>query len=140
MDNISKNLTLFAPVILRVGMSALFLWFGASQIMDPVSWVGFVPQSIIDMTGLAATTLVYMNATFEIVFGSALLLGFFTRWAAFFLALHLIDITYIVGLDAIGMRDAGLAVAATAVWLYGSDWLTLDRFMKRGQFKEKAYL
>lgn len=124
-----NNLKNFSPIVLRVGIALVFLWFGWSQIHDAKQWVGFVPQWVSDISSLSLATIVYLNGVFEILFGSALLLGFFTRFVAFFLALHMIDITYIIGLDAVGVREAGLAVAAVVVWMNGADAWSLDGFV-----------
>jgi len=117
----------FAPVLLRIGMSLIFIWFGISQITSQTNWVDYVPSAITIAFNVSAATLVMANGIFEILFGSALLLGFFTRWTAFFLALHMFDIVYIVGFDATGVRDFGIAIGTATVWLFGSDWFSLDR-------------
>ncbi|MES2985525.1 MAG: DoxX family protein [Patescibacteria group bacterium] len=115
-----------APTILRIGISLVFLWFGYSQVSDQVQWVLYVPESIVNLSKINAETLVLLNGIFEIVFGTALLLGFWTRTAALLLALHMFEIVYIVGFDATGVRDFGIAVAAVAVFLHGKDGFTLD--------------
>ncbi len=126
-----EKLKTFSPFILRVGISLVFLWFGSNQIMDPKTWAGFVPDSVVSMSHLDVNTLVYLNGIFEITLGSALLLGFFTRLSALLLALHIIDITYIVGFDATGVRDFGLSIATLAVFLNGMDTISLDYWTKR---------
>ena len=125
-----KNLSTYSATVLRVGIALVFLWFGWSQLHDTSQWVAYVPQWVSDMTSLSLKTIVYLNGVFEIIFGSALLLGLFTRFVSLLLALHMLDITYIVGLDAIGVRDFGLAVATIAVFLNGADRWTLDTFIK----------
>lgn len=122
----------FAPVVLRIGMALVFLWFGFDQFIHTTAWVGYVPDYITSLSHLSTQTVVYMNGVFEIVFGTALLLGFYTRFAAFVLALHLLDITFVVGYDSIGVRDFGLTIATFAIWLFGRDFLTLDRYMQGG--------
>ncbi len=129
-----KNLRLFSPVVLRLSIALVFLWFGINQIADPNQWVAYVPDSVVNFSGLAVTTIVFLNAIFEIILGSALLLGFFTRWTSALLALHIIDIFVIVGLNATGVRDFGIAAATLTIWLNGSDWFTLDRFMRHDAF------
>jgi len=129
-----KKLRMFSPVLLRIGVSLVFLWFGTNQLSDPTNWVAYVPQSIVDISHVSVTVIVYLNGIFEIVAGAALLLGIFTRTAALLLALHILDITLIVGLDATGVRDFGISIATVCVWLNGMDWLSLDRYMRRGPF------
>lgn len=132
-DSMGKKL---APTILRIGLALVFLWFGTNQIIDPAAWVGYIPDWVVSLSSLSAETVVYLNATFEIFFGVALLLGFFTRFVSFFLMLHIIEITYTVGLDATGVRDFGLSVATLVVFLNGADFFTLDKFMREGAHKE----
>ena len=117
----------FAPTLLRVGMSLVFIWFGSQQLHDASAWVSYIPTSIISLSHLSALTLVYFNGAFEVVFGLSLLFGFFTRVSALLLALHMFDIMYVVGYNEIGIRDFGLAIATLAVFLYGVDKYSLDR-------------
>ena len=136
-DNFKKLSKLgkaIAPSLLRVGIALVFLWFGTDQIIEPNAWVAYIPDWVVSLTSLSAVTVVYINSVFEIFFGMALFLGFFTRFVAFFIMLHMIDITYTVGLDAIGVRDFGLAVAAIVIWLNGADFFTLDTFMKEEEY------
>ena len=86
------KIKVFAPVILRLGIGAIFLWFGFDQWIHTSDWLAYVPQSISDMLHIGVATIVHLNGLFEIIFGLALFLGFYTRIAAFFLALHLLDI------------------------------------------------
>lgn len=119
----------FAPIVLRIGISLVFLWFAFDQFLNPMSYVGFIPQSILDLSPVSANVIVHLNALFEIIFGTALILGFYTRFAALLLALHLLDITYVVGFDGLGVRDFGLSIATLAVFMYGKDFFSLDRYV-----------
>ena len=120
-----------APIVLRIAVSLVFLWFGSQQIMNTKMWLSFVPDVAVSMSGLTASTLVHFNGALEIVFGLALIAGFFTRISALVLALHLFGITMTLGLSPIGVRDFGLSFATLAVFLYGCDSLSLDvRFKK----------
>ncbi|MEI8249339.1 MAG: DoxX family protein [Candidatus Taylorbacteria bacterium] len=131
-----NKLPLFSPVILRIGISLVFLWFGISQLSDPSSWIGYVPDFITQMSHLGVTTIVLINGAFEIIFGSMLLCGFYTRFAALLLAVHMLDITYTVGFDAIGVRDFAISIATIAIFLNGMDWFSLDRWNKEAPARE----
>jgi uncharacterized membrane protein YphA (DoxX/SURF4 family) len=120
----------YAPTILRIGMAFIFLWFGFNQITDPTAWFGFVPDSAATITHLSIANLVFLNGLFEIIAGTALLFGLFTRLAAGLLFLHILDIAFIVGLDSIGVRDLGLSVATFVVFLNGMDRATLDHYIR----------
>lgn len=125
----------YSSSVLRIGLALVFLWFGTQQIIDPSAWVGYIPEGIVGIFSLSALKLVYLNGLFEIVFASALLLGYFTRFSALLLALHMLDITYVVGFDAIGVRDFGLAIATVAIFMNGVDIFSLDYFRKGGPLK-----
>ena len=127
-----NKLKLFSPITLRIGIALVFIWFGISQLSDPNSWFGYVPDYAVTLSHLSVGTIVLFNGIFEIIFGSMLLFGFFTRFAALLLALHMLDITFTVGLDATGVRDFGLSIATIAIFLNGMDWFSLDRFRNNG--------
>lgn len=112
--------------VLRIGMCLVFLWFGAQQFISPEMWIGFIPEWVINLSPVSPVTLVHLNGALEIVFGTALLLGLFTRISALILAVHMAHITLMVGYDSIGVRDFGLAVAGFAIFLNGADPFTLD--------------
>ncbi len=122
MEKYSK----YGPLVLRIGLSAVVLWFSVSQFLGAQDWVAYVPDSIVSMFGVSALTLVYLNAIFELVFGVMLLLGIFTRISALLLALHLFEISYIVGYGQTGVRDFGLAVAILSIFFTGSDAWCID--------------
>lgn len=110
-----------APVVLRIGIALVFLWFGAQQLTNVGAWTRLIPESIISMSDLTATTLVHFNGAFEVVFGLVLLVGFFTRITSFLLALHMLSIMFTVGYGPIGVRDFGLSMATIAIFLHGAD-------------------
>ncbi len=113
--------TKYSPIILRIGLALVFLWFGMNQISNTVSWVDYVPEWAVRLSSLSADTIVRLNGVFEILFGTALLFGFFTQIAAFLLFLHIAGITFTIGFDPTGIRDLGLTVAMLSVWLNGVD-------------------
>lgn len=125
----------YAPAVLRIGMSAIILWFGYQQIAHTLEWTGYLPDWVNNLP-VPATSIVYLNGLFEIASGFLLLFGLYTRIVALLLALHLFDITYVVGYTAVGMRDLGLSIATLSVFLYGGDVLSLDRFFKNYYYRD----
>ena len=122
---------IYAPVVLRSGLTILFLWFGFSQVLSPDMWTSWVPEWASSILGLDARTIVLLNASLEIVGGVFLAFGFWTRWVALLLGLHLLGIACEIGLSAIGVRDFALAVSTLALSLFGGDVWTLDGRMKQ---------
>ncbi|MBI5126587.1 MAG: DoxX family protein [Candidatus Taylorbacteria bacterium] len=133
MNPYTDRLTKYAPIVVRIGVSLVFLWFGLSQLSNTAMWVQMIPDWVISLSGLSATTIVHFNGSFEIVFGLALLVGLCTRVTAFFLALHMLHITLTVGYTAVGVRDFGLTLAAFSVFFHGLDTGTFDYWMKKKQ-------
>ncbi len=127
MQKFTLTLQQYAPAVLRYSMTLVLLWFGTQQLLNTADWTAYVPDSIAALTHLSATTLVYINAWFEIVFGILLLLGIQTRIVALLLGLHLLDIMWTVGYGEIGVRDFGLAVATLVVSMNGLDSLCLQQ-------------
>ena len=106
-------------LILRFGISIVFLWFGFSQIFDSINWVGMIPEWAVNIINLPPAMIVLANGLFEVIFATLLIIGFKIRFAAFTLALHLAVITVIVGFNAIGVRDFGLTMATLALSFFG---------------------
>ena len=126
MQKFISFLESYAPSVLRLGMSGVILWFSFQQFIHTQLWTAYVPDSAVAMLHISATTLVYFNATFELVFGILLVIGWQTRIAAFLLALHLFDIMYVVGYGEISVRDFGLAVATFTVFMNGPDMFCIQ--------------
>ncbi|MFZ2167500.1 MAG: DoxX family protein [Minisyncoccia bacterium] len=104
-------------LVLRLGLAGVFLWFGFSQLIDGISWVSWVPEWAVNVIHLPPAMIVLANGLFEVIFGTLLALGLWTRFAAFVLALHLVVIAFDIGLTAIGVRDFGLTLATLALAL-----------------------
>lgn len=119
-----------SPIILRIGLGAVVIWFGLQQLNSSASWIVYLPLWAENLP-ISQINFVYINGFFELIFGLLLVLGFYTRVVAFFLALHLFSIVFVVGYNEIGVRDFGLAVGLLSIFLHGpSDW-SADEFFKR---------
>ncbi len=123
----NTSLEKLAPVVLRFGLAALFLWFGFFQVTAPDQWLSWVPGWVPSFLRLEAATIVLLNGGFEVVGGILLLLGIAVRWVSLLLALHLLVIAYEIGYNDIGVRDFALAISCFAMSLFGSDAWTLER-------------
>ena len=122
-----RNARAFAPVVLRLALAALFLWFGFSQVMDPSGWLSWLPAWAANLTWISPAGIVLFNGWFEVILGAMLAVGLLTRWVALLLALHLFVIAFGIGYNDIGVRDFILALTTFAISLGGADWLTLDK-------------
>ena len=130
MRKIIDFIEFYAQALLRYGVAAVILWFSFAQFSNKTQWTAYIPDSIVSMTGISAIILVYLNATFELVFGILLVFGWQTRIVALLLALHLFDIMYVVGYGEIGVRDFGLALGTLVVSMNGADALCIQQKRK----------
>ncbi len=117
----------YSSVVLRCGLALVFLWFGFSQLSNPAMWVNVLPDWTAAIP-ISKTAFIYLNGWFEITFGLMLFAGFYTRIVALLLALHLLEITYAMGFNAIGVRDFGLTIATFAVCMQDMSTYSLDMF------------
>jgi uncharacterized membrane protein YphA (DoxX/SURF4 family) len=115
----------FAPVVLRIGVCLVYLWFGISQIANQARWVSMVPEYA-SLVPISIENIVLMNGIFEVVLAILLLIGWRVRIVALLLTIHAFHIMTVVGYTPIGVRDFGIFVAVLAVFLYGSDRWSLD--------------
>lgn len=121
-----KNASTYAPMVLRLTLAVVYVWFGTSQIVNTDAWVSIIPSWATGLSGMDASTFVRMNGVMEITLGAFLALGIFVRWAALILSLHLLVIAIDFGITPIGVRDFGLALATFALALQGEDrWCVL---------------
>lgn len=120
----------WSPIVLRVVLSLVFLYFAFAQFTNTNSWIGFVPEGVL-IGGLTARTVVLMNAFLELIFGVLLLIGLFTRVSALILSLHLFGIAFSLGWNDLAVRDFGLACATLSVFLHGPDQWCLDTKMNK---------
>lgn len=132
-----QKLNKYSPVVLRYGITIVVLWFSIQQFLHTDNWVAYVPDGVVSMSHLSAKMLVYINASFEMLFGFILLLGLKTRISALLLSLHIFEIMYTVGYGEIGVRDFGLAVATFSVFMNGPDKLCLD-YKNQNNTKDKS--
>lgn len=129
-----KSAHRYAPLVLRLAMSFVVLWFGFTQLVAPQTFMGYMPSwmpMMSSMMHVQPVSFITFNAVFEIIFGFLLLLGFFTRITAFLLFLHIFFIGINLGYNDIAIRDIGLSFALLAVCLQGPDEWCLDNRLKK---------
>ena len=125
----SEKMSRIAPVVVRIGIALVFLWFGTQQLGNTSAWTGLIPSWATSLSGLDAAALVTLNGAFEIIAAAFLITGLFTRAVALLSALHLLSITFTMGYTGIGVRDFGLSMAAISIFLYGADAWCLDTYL-----------
>lgn len=129
----------YAPIVIRIGLSLVFLWFGLNQIFDGSSFLGWLPQWVHSLP-IEPLTLILFNGIFETLFGVLLLIGLFTRISALVLGIHLLGIAVSLGYNDVAIRDFGLAAAVFAIFLHGHDKWSLDRKVKNSRLKHNLLI
>ena len=114
----------YTPAIARWGVGIVFFIFGISQLLNPQSWMAYLPSFALNI-GINATTLIYMNGVFDLAIGILLLLGVFTRIVSLIGILHIIGIIISLGYNDVSVRDFGLLIVLVSVFLHGADKLCL---------------
>ncbi len=116
----------YASRIARYTAVGLFLWFGFAQLLDPGTWLAFLPE----WTGyfpIPGEMLVQWNGFMEVILAFALLAGLYTRPVAAVLGVHLL----MIGLSVSGptaVRDIALALFVLSVAVQKADAWTLDEY------------
>lgn len=116
----------YATAIIRISLALILLWFGIDEILNPQNWFGYIPAWLSSVLPFSLNTFIILNGIFEIIIGSLLLIGFYTRIIAFIAALHLFFITIAVGYNEVGVRDFGLTMMAISLIFSGAGVLSLD--------------
>lgn len=102
-------------LILRIGLAVVLIYAGVKILMDPFSWIGFVPDWV---TFLAAKeSFLKLHGIIEIVLGLGLLSGFYPAVFSGLTFLDFVSILIFYGIDDVVFRDIGLAAAALALLL-----------------------
>ena len=134
MSNIKK----YAPCLVRISVSLVFLWFGINQFLAPEKFYGYLPSWAVNYIGMHMAyvsqnirILILINGLLEIILGFLLLLGVFTRVSALILSMHLFAIMLSLGYNDVAVRDFGLSMAAFSVFLNGHDFFCHDNNLKK---------
>lgn len=116
-------------VLLRLGLGLVFLYAGIHALVDPESWIGFVPHWITSF--VPAGVFLVTHSIFELVLGGILLVG---KWqlslAAAITAADFTAIIVLYGVDDVTFRDFGLVMAALALFLLAQKQIEEKRIEK----------
>lgn len=114
-----------AIAAIRIALALVFLYFGFQQALHPNNWASQVPL-VLTNSIITATNIIMVNSALELILGTFLLLGLYTRLATLILGLHLVGISFSLGFNPVSVRDFGLAITTLALCWHGPDSYTLD--------------
>jgi len=132
----------YSITIIRLGISLVLLWFGIHQLINPESFLGYVPdflyqhssemmhehslQMMHNIEKPSVHFLVMGNGVIETIVGLLLLLGFYTRIIALITFFHLFSIALSLGYNDLMIRDLGLSVMVLSLVFSGAGPLSVD--------------
>ncbi len=105
--------------ILRIGLGLVFIYTALQSLLDPASWVGFLPNWLGPIS--APTIAIKIYTLVSLMTGICLLIDFKTKIFSIIAFLQLAAIIVFYGVDNVTFRDFGLATAAIALFLLSSD-------------------
>jgi hypothetical protein len=118
------NINYFAKhcsIVMRGSLGFVFLWFGISEITDPLYWSGYVPPLVVQLSPFDIGIFVQMHGIVLSLLALALFFKFHIRYTGFLsIGVLLAIIGGLVmasGFNEIVVRDIGLLGLAIAIWL-----------------------
>ncbi len=119
----------YSSTVLRCGIALVMIWFGSQQLLNATPWTSFLPEWVGSLP-LSEIAFVHINGIFEVIAGTMLFFGIYTRLVSALLGLHLFGIVISLGMNATAVRDFGLVVALASIFLTGPDQWSLDTKLK----------
>ena len=105
------NHFIFARNIVRVGLAITFLWVGILIVKNPAAWA-MVESWVINLLPLSIEQVMIVVGIFDILVGFLLLVDVLVVPVSLIAGLHLVSVLVVVGINAITVRDLGLAAMA----------------------------
>lgn len=114
----------FSFWFLKIGIAAVFLWFGIDKFIHPTYWLnawvpaGFV--SFLSRFNLDGSQFVFLLGIFEVLVGISLLTDVLVKLFSFLAIIFLLFIFFIAPLNEVIIRDLGLIGGLLAIlfWPY----------------------
>lgn len=98
-----------SQLALRLGIAAVFLWFGIDKFIEPQYWVDAwmpqIAQRIVAYVHAAPSDFMFLVGIFEVLVALSLVTGFFVRWFAALAAVFLVGVLGFHGLNEVLVKD-----------------------------------
>jgi len=120
--------------VARVGIAAVFLWFGIDKFVHPIEWAGWVPDWMSALIPMSLVSFMYIHGAIETLVGVLLLVGYQTRMAALLAVITLCGVILAMigtGSTDVLLRDVGLLAASLSLLFTGSDCMSIDCRLKK---------
>lgn len=123
----------YSTVLVRLGIAAVFLWFGIDKFIHPINWIGWVPDWMKALIPVSMLTFMYFHGAVETLVGVLLVVGYKVRFAALVASITIVGVLLAMigtGQAEMMLRDAGLLAASLSLFLTGCDCVSVDGFRK----------
>ncbi|HIH52213.1 hypothetical protein J4412_00645 [Candidatus Pacearchaeota archaeon] len=107
-------------IFLRFGIGIVFLTFGIWQLINPTSWIGYVPGYVYGL-GISILLIIILNGIFDLLIGISLISGIYLRFFSVFGIIRLLLIVFSLGWNEITVRDIGFIIVLIAIYLNEKD-------------------
>lgn len=101
--------------VLRIGLGLTFVYAASDMLLDPQSWVNYVPKWMEAV--MSIQTFLYVHSIFELVLGLALIAGLWPRLVSFIAFLDLLAVLVFYGISDETFRDFGLMMSSLALFI-----------------------
>ena len=109
-------------LFLRLGLAAVFIWFGIDKFINPQYWLNaWIPQSYLALAsrvGISGLEIVYASGIFELLVGASVLSNVFIKIFSALALIFLIVIVSTFGINEIIARDIGLIGGFLALFFW----------------------
>lgn len=108
----------FGLWVLRLGLSATYLYSGIDLIFNPINWIGYLPNWFKGLLPVAPELYLKGQGIVELLFVLSFLTGKGIKWAALLSALEMFGILIFYGIDGISFRDMAIFGAALSLFCF----------------------
>ena len=102
----------YSNLFLRLGLAAVFIWFGVDKFLNPEYWLSaWIPQNILSLAskaGISGTDVVYASGVFELLVGASVLSNIFIKIFSVLALIFLVMVLFTFGVNETLVRDIGL--------------------------------
>lgn len=116
----------YALLLVRLSIGIVFLLFGIDKLVNPSSWLGYIPGYINNLIPFSIDTFIIILGIGESILGVLFILGLFTWLISLLSAIHLSLIIISVGYNDVAIRDFGLFLVVISLMLIKRHPFSLD--------------
>src|SRR3989338_8072781 len=99
-------------LFLRLGLAAVFIWFGIDKFINPQYWLNaWIPQSYLALAsrvGIDGLDIVYASGIFELLVGASVLSNVFIKIFSVLALIFLVVVLFTFGISEVIIRDVCL--------------------------------